>query len=316
LSAKVPLDSQRLVSFTVYYLVDALFGDTKLLRYSLVRPVFNETQALYFFVSLLTFFGGFTLPVFTHGNILLDFYLHVKYHVGMEPAELDSYIIESYYEEEPMAKLTASLTRKFSVELSDGQWESAEASCSEEDDFRAPKPKESEEKYREAKARFHAAMRAEVKAQVDAEMKRQKEEVLRDPVEVFAEEVDAAYMHRDIDDEDKVIPETPPLPTEIVRTPLAEGQATFKVRWFEVAKTKSGDKYLKCFGKGNWKREWVPAWSDVAELLFGDIAEMDTGELQTPYPLEATVEMGEYKNPKSGKVSPSPQKVIEWTRVG
>jgi hypothetical protein len=99
-----------------------------------------------------------------------------------------------------------------------------------------------------------------------------------------------------------------------VRTPVAEGQATFKVRWLEVAKTKGGDNYLKCYGKGSWKREWVPAWSDVAELLFGDIADMDEGELQPPYPLEATVTMkdDEYK----GKKFRTADKVIEWTRVG
>ena len=235
--------------------------------------------------------------------------------------------------DEAMAKLTASLTRKFSVELTDGQWESAEASFSFEEDVDQAEPKESKEDYAARISEITSSIRAFVKAQVDAEMKRQKEEVLGNPIEAFAEEVggeakryppaeDATILVSDTRPKEEKPPlpaggrEAEPAPGEIVRTPLTDNQASFKVRWFEVAKTANGDKYLKCFGKGDWKREWVPAWSDVAELLFGDIEDMDTGELQPPYPLEATVEMGEYKNPKSGKTSPSPQKVVEWTRVG
>ncbi len=232
-----------------------------------------------------------------------------------------------------MAKLTASLTRKFSVELTDGQWESAEASCSEEDTFREYLPHvaepESEEEYREAKARFHAAMRAEVKAQVDAEMKRQRDEVLGDGyaaqsvAEAFADEAGAKAEYTPAEESKPPQPsaplppteEQPPLPSEeVVRTPIAEGQATFKVRYFEVAETSGGDKYLRCYGRGSWKREWVPAWSDVAELLFDDIESMDLGEIQTPYPLEATVMMKDdtYK----GKKFRTADKVVEWTRVG
>ena len=105
------------------------------------------------------------------------------------------------------------------------------------------------------------------------------------------------------------------MPTE-VRTSIPEGQKTFKVNAFVVAQTDAGDKYLQVWGDSpDWSRKWVPAWSDQAELLFGDLETMDLGTIPPPYPLEATVEMGTWKNPKSGKTVPSPQKVIEWTRI-
>jgi hypothetical protein len=53
--------------------------------------------------------------------------------VNMEPEGTDSYFWDGEGDE-PMARLTASLTRKFSIELSDGQWESAEASFSIEEE--------------------------------------------------------------------------------------------------------------------------------------------------------------------------------------
>ena len=106
------------------------------------------------------------------------------------------------------------------------------------------------------------------------------------------------------------------LPTEEVRIPIPEGQKTFKVNAFVVAQTDAGDKYLQVWGDSpDWSRKWVPAWSDQAELLFGELETMDLGTIPPPYPLEATVEMGTWKNPKSGKTVPSPNKVIEWTRL-
>jgi hypothetical protein len=244
----------------------------------------------------------------------------------MEHPETDSYFIESYYEEEPMAKLTASLTRKFSVELTDGQWESAEASFAieiEEPDEGVLQLKESGD-----------AARAFVKAQVDAEMGRQKDEILGirpleevmdaiNAAEAFGEEVGAEVTHTP--------EEKPPLPgdetraamakefteVEVVRTPLAEGQATFKVRWLEVATTSQRQKYLRCYGDSPlWKKKWVPAWNDQARQLsgFDGIDDMDDGELAVPFPLEATVMMKDdtYK----GKTFRTADKVIGWTRAG
>ena len=88
---------------------------------------------------------------------------------------------------------------------------------------------------------------------------------------------------------------------------------TFRVQSFEVAKTSTGDKYLRCYGKAPWKREWVPAWSDVAELLFGEIEDMDLGVIGPPYDLDAVVQMkdDEWK----GKKYIAPDKIIEWERV-
>ncbi len=220
-----------------------------------------------------------------------------------------------------MAKVTVALSRK----VSDGQYGSFQANIGLEDDVPPGVSKDS-----------HAAgMRVWCKAFLDETLGDLRKEYL------------AVSEALDVDGEVKSVPilettfhttsaeEKPPLPGEIVpnesgedidfriesapvhevvRTPLEDNQATFKVRYFEVAETSGGDKYLKCFGKGSWKREWVPAWSDVAELLFDDIESMDLGEIPTPYPLEATVMMKDdtYK----GKKFRTADKVVEWTRVG
>ncbi len=57
----------------------------------------------------------------------------------------------------------------------------------------------------------------------------------------------------------------------------------------------------------------MPAWSDVAELLFGDIEDMDLGVVLPPYDLDAVVQMkdDEWK----GRKFVGPDKVIEWERV-
>ena len=109
--------------------------------------------------------------------------------------------------------------------------------------------------------------------------------------------------------------ETPPQET---RTALPEGHKTFTVDHFKVARTDGGrgDIYLQVWGDGPWSRDWVPAWKKEAELLFADLESFDLGVLRPPYDLEATVLMGEYKIPESGKVVPSPQHVIEWARIG
>ena len=74
---KFLLSTQRLVSclelVVVHYLIDALLGDTKLLRYPVECPVLYHAQVQYLFVSFLTFFCGFTLAMFSHSRIILDF---------------------------------------------------------------------------------------------------------------------------------------------------------------------------------------------------------------------------------------------------
>jgi len=235
----------------------------------------------------------------------------------MEHPETDSYMYNAEGDDPDMAKLTASLTRKFSVELTDGQWETAEASFSFEESYGITSKSDEEVQ------NYGTALRAFVKAQVDAEMKRQKNEVLRDPVESFVEEVGAtvAVVAQHGSSSGPKLPpeEQPPLPSEAAPLPEAKHIAdtdyrkTFRIKTFEVAQTATGDKYLQCYGNAPWKRQWVPAWSDVAELLFGDINDMDLGVVLPPYTLDAVVQMkdDEYK----GKKFIAPDKVTEWERV-
>ena len=219
-----------------------------------------------------------------------------------------------------MAKLTASLTRKFSVELTDGQWESAEASFAIEADGETQED--------------GASLRAFIKAQVDAEMTRQREDVFdiqdghaaldnfESASEAFAEEVGATVTKADVAQDNREkgfkdvhVEEKPPLPQQPAKPSPSDTdyRKTFRIQSFEVAQTQGGDKYLKCFGKAPWKRAWVPAWSDVAELLFGDINDMDLGVVGPPYDLDAVVQMkdDEWK----GKKYIAPDKVIEWEQV-
>jgi len=217
-------------------------------------------------------------------------------------------------------------TESASIEIQDGEWRKMEASLTRgglvEDGVDAEKAAVF------LQNRVKQAVKDEIQGEINAVM------ALRDEpaAETFAKEVEAATTFTpeeapplpeetaDLriagDVENGLAPLENDTPPEIVRTPLADNEASFFVRYFEVAKTGAGDKYLKTFGKGKWSRKWVPAWSDVAELLFDDIESMDLGEIPAPYPLEATVEMGEWTNPKTKKTAPSPNKVLEWTRVG
>jgi len=230
-----------------------------------------------------------------------------------------------------MTKVTVALSRK----VSDGAYGSFQANIGLEDDVPPGVSKDS-----------HAAgMRAWCKAFLDETLGDMKDAYMaldnfESASEEFAEEVGAEVTNADVAQDNREkgfkdvhVEEKPPLPGKIVpnesgadtdfriesepvatvvRTPLTDNQATFRVRYFEVATSGSRQKYLKCFGKGKWGREWVPAWNDKAKELsgFDGLDDMDDGEVQVPFPLEATVEMGEYK----GK--PSPNKVVEWTRVG
>lgn len=203
-----------------------------------------------------------------------------------------------------MAKLTASLTRKWSAMVAPDVWETAEVSFSAEDEGE--------------KSEAAMALRAYVKAQVDAEMKRQKDEIYEQyglaqrPAAVqFAEEVGATV--------EVVREEKPPLPDEEpIPTADDKYRKTFRIQSFEVAETQNGDKYLRCFGKAPWKRPWVPAWNDVAELVFGGIDEMDVGQVLGPPngvgSLDAVVQMKD--DVWKGRKFIGPDKVIEWERVG
>ena len=114
------------------------------------------------------------------------------------------------------------------------------------------------------------------------------------------------------------IEEPPPLPEEDKPAPKPspsdnDYRVTFRIQSFEVAETATGEKYLKCYGNAPWKRAWVPAWSDVAELLFGEINDMDLGVIGPPYDLDAVVQMkdDEWK----GRKYIAPDKVTEWEQV-
>lgn len=212
-----------------------------------------------------------------------------------------------------MTKATVAhsgLTRKYSKEMPDGSWESAEATFFFEEDVPEGVNKDS----------HGAGLRASVKAQIDAEMSRQKEEIEElarkliaptSAAEEFAEEVGTIAVGPIKEEIIRAAEEKPPMPEEEVRTPIdAEGNElkVFKVQSMEVALTSGGDKFLKVFG-GPWKRPWVPAWRQAAELLFDDIESMDLGVIGPPYPLHALVKMGEYKG------RPSPDSIDHWKRI-
>ena len=225
-----------------------------------------------------------------------------------------------------MTKTTASLTRKASIEMPSGNWESFEVSFAIEDEVPSGTNKES----------FAAGLNSYVKAVVDAAMEVQmgdmrKKLLLPSPAdegslaEEFAEEVGGKVNYNEPAKE-KVPPpeEKPPMPTEPqggrgtepapkeeVRNPIDdEGNElkTFVVKSIEIAETAGGDKYGKVYG-GPWKRACVTAWGDVMESLYGRIGDMDLGMVDPPYPVMAYVKMGEYKN------RPSPESVVEWRRI-
>ena len=232
----------------------------------------------------------------------------------MEPAQTDSYFIESYYEEEDMAeRVTVSVSRK----ASDGAYGSYQANIGLEDDVPPGVSKDS-----------HAAgMRAWCKAFLDETVGDMRDayealENFESASEAFAEEVGATVTKADVAQDNREkgfkdvhVEEKPPLPQQPAKPSPSDTdyRKTFRIQSFEVAQTQGGDKYLKCFGKAPWKRAWVPAWSDVAELLFGDINDMDLGVVGPPYDLDAVVQMkdDEWK----GKKYIAPDKVIEWEQV-
>lgn len=98
---------------------------------------------------------------------------------------------------------------------------------------------------------------------------------------------------------------------EEVRVPIDDAGnelKSFVVKSIEIAETRGGDKFGKVYG-GPWKREWIPAWADTMDALFGNIENMDLGMVLPPYAVKALVKMGEYKN------RPSPDSVVEWKRT-
>ena len=218
-------------------------------------------------------------------------------------------------------KTTASLTRKASIEMPSGNWESFEVSFAIEDEVPSGTNKES----------FAAGLNSYVKAVVDAAMEVQMGDMRKklllpsgSAAEEFAEEV-GGEVNYNAPAKEKVplSEEKPPMPSEDistqtgpaiveeVRTPIDdEGNElkAFKVQSLEVAETAGGDKFLKVFG-GPWKRPWIPAWGEVANSLFGDVEKMDLGVIGPPWPVEALVKMGEYKG------RPSPDTVVEWRKI-
>jgi len=218
-----------------------------------------------------------------------------------------------------MTKVTVSLTRKVSVEMHDGRWESVEAACAIEDEVPQGTDRDS----------FAAGLRVYVKAVVDDTMTAHKKELMSGGdiglLEELVTEVGAIVGQAEGEKIDRqIMEEPPPLPTEAVeqmrevseklettevRTPLPPGHKSFIITHIEVAESEYG-KYLKVYGYPNKSKPWVPAWNDAAQDLFDNMDGFSAGDtFPPPYPLEAVVEMGEYK----GK--PSPKSVVEWVRI-
>jgi len=219
-----------------------------------------------------------------------------------------------------MEKVTVSMSRK----VSDQNYGSFQANIGLEDEV----PKGTD---RDSHA---ASLRAWCKAFLDETLGDMKDaymalEDFQSSSEEFAEEVGGVVVAKAIEGEARLpAEEPPPLPTETITTTERRDMGeekpapspsdndyrkTFRIQSFEVAKTEGGDKYLRCYGKAPWKRAWVPAWNDVADLLFGDIEDLDLGVLGPPYTLDAVVQMkdDEWK----GKKYIAPDKVIEWEQV-
>jgi len=221
-----------------------------------------------------------------------------------------------------MTKQIASLTRKASMEINPGQWETAEASFSIEDEVPEGANRES----------HGAALRASVKAQVDEEMKRQKEELFSPGSPVVNLEYEGTDFERvgvaavDIvaaaDEMQRLqAEEKPPLPGEFVtteeidaglenapkevRTPISEPEIpfvepvvrtpisddgeelkSFRVDYFIIHESEHGSKYAKVHG-GPVKKYGASAWGEVMEALV-DISDLDVGQkFDPPYNVKA-----------------------------
>ena len=173
-----------------------------------------------------------------------------------------------------MTKTTASLTRKASIEMPSGNWESFEVAFAIEDEVPSGTNRES----------FAAGLNSYVKVVVDAAMEVQmndmrKKLLLPSPsaAEEFAEEV-GGEVNYNAPAKGKVPEEKPPMPQEEVRTPLdevtGEELASFKVDYFIVH-------------GGTVKKYGASAWGEVMEALVG-IDDMDVGfRFEPPYPVKA-----------------------------
>lgn len=192
-----------------------------------------------------------------------------------------------------MTKVTVSLTRKLSLEMHDGRWESVEGACAIEDEVPQGTDRDS----------FAAGLRTYVKAVVDATMAAHKKALMPGGDIVGGE----ATRHReDMEEQDMPIghaEEKPPTPTdyqggrstepepgEEVRIPLDEDTGeelvSFKVDWFMVHESEGGSKYAKVHG-GTVKKYGASAWGEVMEALV-DISDMEPGfRFNPPYPVKA-----------------------------
>jgi len=194
-----------------------------------------------------------------------------------------------------MPKVTVSLTRKVSVEMHDGRWESVEAACAIEDEVPQGTNKES----------FAAGLRAYVKAVVDDTMVAHKKELMSGGDIGLAEEQVLSGADISTQTGPAIVDELPPLPTEAVeqmpglaqaldttevRTPLDEDTGeelvSFKVDWFMVHESESGSIYAKVHG-GTVKKYGASVWGEVMEALV-DISDMEPGfRFNPPYPVKA-----------------------------
>jgi len=190
-----------------------------------------------------------------------------------------------------MTNVTVSLTRKVSVEMHDGRWESVEAACAIEDEVPEGTNQDS----------FAAGLRVYVKAVVDDTMVAHKKELMSGgDIEAtpFPPDQPAPGVFASSE-------EPPPLPTEEVeqmpglaqaldttevRIPLDEDTGeelvSFKVDWFMVHESESGSIYAKVHG-GTVKKYGASAWGEVMEALV-DISDMEPGfRFNPPYPVKA-----------------------------
>ncbi len=293
---------------------------SQLLQFFLLLSVHSYLQPFLFCHSVLIIAEG------------IDFVKHIRYTANtMEPEGTDSYFF-SGEGDEAMKNETIEFTwtESASIEVRDGEWRKAEGTLTRSGTVE--NGVDTEKAFGILKNRVKQTVIEIVEGRLDVLM------ALRDEPfpEAFAEDAGADMVGaataaglKDVRIEPVITSaspqeEPPPLPTGGREAEPAPGgqlkhiadtdyRTTFRIQSFEVAQTATGDKYLKCYGKAPWKRAWVPAWSDVAELLFGEIKDMDLGVVGPPYDLDAVVQMkdDEWK----GKKYIAPDKVIEWEQV-
>ena len=225
---------------------------------------------------------------------------------------------------------TAITTRKWSKMVAPDEWETVEHSFSTSDDVPSGTDADS----------HGASLRTSVRAQVNAEMEAQRDEILRvyklpsAPVVDINAALSEAEGGAQIDQDEAYLTaagvptdadlvkagvqeklrqtaqamETPPQETRVPLDEQGNELRVFEVTFMVIAKTNAGDKYGQIYGHP-WKRDWVPAWGPAMNLLFGDVESMDLGRIFPPYPVHAHVKMGEYEG------RPSPDQIVGWEKI-